>query len=721
MPRRKKIWWKPRINTKSLQSVLALIFILLGFLFLLTSIASIFGVNNPLHQFTYFLFGLTAILFPFNLFLIGLALTKIKHEIAQPRILWGSLLLTLSINIFIGSFSTSYAGWLGGWLSNNFSSLVTPIGCMLTSLVFIFIALLVIFNASINEFWTLISKYWQPVLKFYHQTLKPFVLQIFASKDTGELTQTSSELEEQRLNKKTRLEKKEDTESVIEIVDEQAATTTSRITSTAIGSQDTTQVKQTYTPPPLSLLSDSQPAVSEQDTIEKNAQIIEKTLDNFGIRARIVEVNLGPSVTQFAIDLAEGTKTSKITGLQNELALALASPTGSVRIESPIPGKRLIGIEVPNSSLSLVFLKSILESKKIQSHTSKLAIALGEDVAGKPVVADLEKWPHVLIAGQTGSGKSVLLHSMINSMLFRTNPNEVRFILVDPKRVELTSYQGIPHLQTPVIVDVEKTINAFKWAVEEMEKRYRLFQQLSARNINDFNQKTDTETLPNIVIVVDELADLMTYAANEMETLITRIAQKARATGIFMILATQRPSVNVITGLIKANIPSRIALNVTSGTDSRVIIDMIGAEKLLGRGDMLYLPPEAGKPKRIQGVFVSDEEIQRVVEYLRQFPSPYSTSMESFSTIETIDRSEQAPKISQPVDNKLLDAVQVILNHDKASASLLQRRLKIGYARAARMLDELEEIGIVGEQNGTNPRDVYREVALNYLNQFKSP
>ena len=464
--------------------------------------------------------------------------------------------------------------------------------------------------------------------------------------------------------------------------------------------------------PPLNLLSEKVGSVADRGDIKKYAAIIEKTLDSFGIQARVSEVNGGPAVTQYALEIAAGTKIAKIANLQHDLALALATPTGTVRIEAPIPGKSLVGIEVPNRSLEVVGLKNILAAETMGSHKSKLAVSLGRDTASNPVVVDLDRMPHVLVAGTTGSGKSVLINAIIASLLFRNSPDELKLILIDPKRVELTNYNGIPHLLTPVITEPEKILSALKWAMAEMDRRYKLFQQVSVRNIQGYNEMSGFQALPYIVIIVDELADLMMFAPVEIEDAITRLAQMARATGIHLVVATQRPSVDVITGLIKANIPCRIAFNVSSMIDSRVILDTPGAEKLLGRGDMLFLPPDASKPVRIQGVFVQDSEINSLIKYLK----------DSGVAPEYTEEVTQMP-IGRLVanygdeDELFEEAVRTVCQYDRASASLLQRRLRVGYARAARIIDELESAGIIGPGDGAKPRDVLVRNPDEYLAQ----
>ena len=411
-------------------------------------------------------------------------------------------------------------------------------------------------------------------------------------------------------------------------------------------------------------------------------------------------------MTQYALEVALGTKLSKITALSNDLALARAAPTGQIRIEAPIPGRSLVGIELPNHSLEFVTLKQVLESDSMKKSKSKLTVSLGLDVSGNPKIANIAKMPHVLIAGQTGSGKSVLLNSWIASLLFKTTPNEVKLILVDPKRVELTQYNSIPHLLTPVIVDVEKVVSALKWAIAEMDRRYKLFAQVGARNIDMYNELSGFQALPYIIIVVDELADIILFAPAEVEDSICRIAQMSRATGIHLVISTQRPSVDVLTGLIKANIPCRISFAVSSLTDSRVILDTPGAEKLLGRGDMLYIPPDQAKPTRIQGAYVSEPETQKLINFLKKagVAPAYTEEVTEMPTGKI--RTGAVAAEDGEKDELFEEAIKVICRHDRASASLLQRRLSIGYARAARILDQLEATGAVGPTEGAKPREV---------------
>ena len=462
--------------------------------------------------------------------------------------------------------------------------------------------------------------------------------------------------------------------------------------------------------PSLNLLSDISQKEANRGDVARNADVIEKTLESFGIRARVEEVNPGPTVTQYALKIAEGTKLSKITALANDLALSLATPTGTVRIEAPIPGRSLVGIEIPNIRPQIITLKNILSQSIFTENNDPLLVPLGLDVSGNPQAASIGKMPHVLIAGATGSGKSVLLNAWISTFLFRTKPEDLRLILVDPKRVELTLYNGIPHLLSEVIVEAKQIISALQWTVSEMEARYKEFAKLKVRNLESYNSLPDIEKKPYIVFIIDELADLMIFAAREAEDLITRIAQMARATGIHLVLATQRPSVDVITGLMKANIPTRIAFNVSSMIDSRVIIDMPGAEKLLGRGDMLFLPPDQAKPKRIQGPYINEKDVQKVVEFIKVNNPPVCYTTEVLEQKVSFNSKGLGGTFVDDGDKDPLfdEVVSLIINQDYASASFLQRKFKIGYARAARLLDQLEAAGYVGPAEGSKPREVIK-------------
>jgi S-DNA-T family DNA segregation ATPase FtsK/SpoIIIE len=449
---------------------------------------------------------------------------------------------------------------------------------------------------------------------------------------------------------------------------------------------------------PLDLLEDGASEPNSGD-IKANRLTIQKTLENFGIKVEMGEVKVGPTITQYTLKPAEGTKLAQITALANELALALAKHP--IRIEAPIPGQSLVGVEVPNERQAVVRLKELLNTENFKKKKSNLTIALGKDVAGDVWLADLGKMPHLLVAGATGSGKTVMLNAIIITLLYQNSPDDLKLILIDPKRVELILYNDIPHLLAPVITDVSKTIQVLRWTVSEMDRRFSLLAEAKKRDIESYNAETQ-EKIPYLVVVIDELADLMVVAPTEVESYIIRLTQMARATGIHLIMATQRPSVDIITGLIKANITSRIAFSVASMVDSRTILDFAGAEKLLGRGDMLFISPEIFKPKRLQAAYISDKEIKRVVEYLRNLRQPeYELNLEDLTP-------QQDRDLFLKDDELLPQAREVVLSAKKASASLLQRRLRIGYARAARLLDLLEEEGTIGPADGAKPREVLK-------------
>ncbi len=453
--------------------------------------------------------------------------------------------------------------------------------------------------------------------------------------------------------------------------------------------------------PPVDILVDKKSKPTSGD-VKGNAEVIKSTLEEFGIHVDMGEVRVGPTVTQYSFKPSKGVKLSRITALSNDLALALAAHP--IRIEAPIPGKALVGVEVPNQKTAMVSFRELLESKEFKNRPHNMAIALGKDVGGKVWFADLPRMPHLLIAGTTGSGKTVCVNTIIMSLLFENTAETLRMIMVDPKRVELTLYNGIPHLLTPVITNTQQTINALKWAIGEMERRFELLASVGSRDIASYNSRHPDTKIPHIVFIIDELADLMATAANEIEAGIIRLAQMARAVGIHLIVATQRPSVDVITGLMKANIPGRIAFSVASLIDSRTILDAPGAEKLLGRGDMLFQTAELGKPVRIQGAFISEDEMKGVVEYLRGDEEPeYDESIISQQKGGTMNMFGGASDDQDPLFD---EARKEVITSGKASTSLLQRRLKVGYARAARLIDELEEAGVIGPGQGAKPREI---------------
>ena len=485
-----------------------------------------------------------------------------------------------------------------------------------------------------------------------------------------------------------------------------------------------------YDPPPLSLLGKDKGKAKTGD-VKANANNIKRTLKEFGINVEMDAVEIGPTVTRYALKPAQGVKISRIVGLQRELELNLAS--GTIRIEAPIPGKSLVGIEVPNLSKATVGLSSLLASPEYTDSPKPLLVALGKDITGSSHFANLARMPHTLIAGTTGSGKSVTIHNLVVSLLFRNSPEQLRFIMVDPKRVELTLYDGIPHLLTPVITEAKKVLLALKWAIKEMERRYDILQAEKVQNLDSYHQKIYRpardawikagsneeekqqlpESLPYIVVIIDELADLMHSYPRELEASIVRLAQMSRAVGIHLVLATQRPSVNVITGTIKANIPTRLALQVASQIDSRTILDQVGAEKLLGQGDMLYLSGELAKPTRLQSAFIDEDELKRVVDYLKDQDSAYA-----LDNINYDDGGDNNPDAffsasvgdaDEDEDDLYAEAKQAVIEAKKASTSFLQRKLRIGYSRAARLIDALEDNGVIGAADGAKPREILVE------------
>ena len=463
-----------------------------------------------------------------------------------------------------------------------------------------------------------------------------------------------------------------------------------------------------YIYPPIDLLGADPQTGSGGNRSEmiENARKLESTLKSFGVDAKVIQISKGPTVTRYELSPSQGVKVSKIVNLADDIALNLAA--SGIRIEAPIPGKAAVGIEVPNKETQSVYMRTLLESDAFKEHPSKLAFALGQDIAGNPVVTDIAKMPHLLIAGATGSGKSVCINTLITSILYKADPKEVKLLLVDPKVVELSVYNGIPHLLIPVVTDPKKASSALNWAVREMLQRYNDFAAHGVRDIKGFNKMMEEKgdekgKMPQIVIIIDELADLMMAAPGEVEDAICRLAQMARAAGMHLIIATQRPSVDVITGVIKANIPSRLAFAVSSGIDSRTILDMVGAEKLLGKGDMLFYPQGQSKPSRLQGAFVTDQEVEAIVDFLKKSSRPYYTQ-------ETIDQITSAAKAGggdvEDSDEFFGQAVDLILEKEKASVSMLQRQFRIGYNRAARLMDDLERHGIVGPEEGSKPRKV---------------
>ena len=662
--------------------IIALSFSLLLFISLFSSA----GVLLSIKEYFYSLFGVGVIFLPFLIALLSLPLLNLRNRLTKTNVIFGSFGALLSILGLITPISQNLSGILGVNLYSVVSAIVTPIGAFIILFFSFLISTIIALNTSLDRAIATIVGAYKSIAHFF----KKIKLKIFGSPKSHFVTRTSQDNTSYQAQDASRSPKS------------QAGLTQNLV----LNSPGQGQI---WEYPPLSLLAQTNPKSANRGNVKQNAQIIEKTLESFGISAKVSEVNHGPTVTQYGLEIPMGTKLSKIIALQNDLALALATPTGNVRIEAPIPGKSLVGIEIPNISPELVSLRDILSDDRMRTSKSKLALGLGLDVSGDAILTDIGKMPHLLIAGTTGSGKSVLINAFIATLLFRASPQEVKLILVDPKRVELSDYNDIPHLLTPVIVEPEKILSSLKWALSEMDRRYKLFHNAQVRNITGYNELSGFQALPYIIIVVDELNDLMQFAPVEVEDAICRIAQMARATGIHLIVATQRPSVDVITGLIKANIPTRIAFNVSSMIDSRVIIDQPGAEKLLGRGDMLYVPPDASKPMRIQGVYVSDTEIRNLISFLKR------SGIAPEYTEEVIQMPISRMALGGAKDDLFEEAIRTICQYDRASASLLQRRLRIGYARAARLLDELEIAGIVGPGEGSKPRDVLVKNADEFL------
>ena len=470
---------------------------------------------------------------------------------------------------------------------------------------------------------------------------------------------------------------------------------------------------ENYEFPPIEILSEPEKRTLKggKKAVTDTATRLQKTLYSFGVSAKVENVSVGPAITRYELKPAEGVRVSKIANLADDIALNLAAET--IRIEAPIPGKQAVGIEVPNKETEVVHLREIIDTDSFKNHKSKLAFALGKDVAGKEIVTDIAKMPHVLIAGATGSGKSVCINTLISSIIYKAKPSEVKLLMVDPKVVELSVYNGIPHLLIPVVTDPRKAAGALAWAVQEMENRYATFAAKGVRDLKGYNESVEKEgeigKLPQIVIIIDELADLMMVAAKDVEDSICRLAQKARAAGMHLVIATQRPSVDVITGIIKANIPSRISFAVSSQVDSRTILDMIGAEKLLGKGDMLFYPSGAPKPTRIQGAFVSDAEVEKIVDFLKANGEVnYSEDiMQSIENANKTDKELEAETMEEDdTDPLLMEAIDVVVETGQASTSFIQRRFKVGYARAGRIIDQMEERGVISGYQGSKPREV---------------
>ena len=689
---RRKNPFKLKLKKEILHSIVSVFFATLSLITLLsftrqgTLLSNVFLVMDRA-------FGWTMLVVPFLLLSISLMMMSLKWSLASPSLLLGGTL------VFTGLLGLSQAGTLGKTIFSSIAIFVTGVGAGIVYLAVMLVGIMVLTNTPLEEFVLVVA---QTV-----KTTSGIIAKIFTHKAKSDNPRVfGGEKMQTKINipggmSPVSREKAEPTPPQTLLKrDVNPPDFESQINS-GVGKEGSTRI---WKYPPLSLLSADKGTKADRGDIKENATIIESTLDSFGIRAKVAEVNGGPAITQYAIKIADGTKLSKVKALQTDLALALSAPTGQIRIEAPIPGRNLVGIEIPNRSPEYVTLAEIMSHPDMKKEKSRLAIGLGLGVSGAPVIADITKMPHILVAGSTGSGKSVCLNTIITTLLFRNSPQELRLIMVDPKRVELTGYNGIPHLLTPVITETDRVISALQWATKEMDKRYKMFAEVGARNIEDYNGQSGFTALEYIVIVIDELASIMLMAPSKVEDLIVRLAQMARATGIHLVIATQRPSVNVITGLIKANIPTRIAFNVTSMIDSRVIIDSPGAEKLLGRGDMLYVPADRPLPTRIQGTYVTDKEIKALIDFLKasgEEPVEYKTEVtEKYlgTQAETPADTEQDPLFEE--------AAGVVMAAGKASTSYLQRKMSLGYNRAAKIMDQLEKAGVIGPAEGVKPRSI---------------
>jgi DNA segregation ATPase FtsK/SpoIIIE, S-DNA-T family len=685
------------LKTQTKHTILMVVFFVLALFFLMSAFGMTGVAGRFIYEKLYYLLGFGYVLMP-TLLVFGWRST-----------ISGLAFLLSSLGMMnIASNNSQSGGLLGKILSVPLVSLFDPYASIIFLGAILIISILVMFDTKLE-----LLQLMQKIINFFKKNKEDANMpeeETQPESDSDTKSETDEEEEDDSSNSESlgdkiknalRAKKEEDDEMPI--------------------SRQRRALSSTYNPPPLSLLEEDKGRPNTGD-IKANANIIKRTLANFGIEVEMDEITVGPTVTRYALKPAEGVKLSRIIGLQNDLALALAAHP--IRIEAPIPGKSLVGIEIPNRAKSLVGLATLLADDKFKNSAKNLTIALGRSISGNSVFGNLAKMPHALVAGTTGSGKSVAIHSIITSLLYRNGPDDLKLILIDPKRVELTLYNNIPHLLTPVITEAKKTILALKWAAKEMDRRYDILEAESVRNIESYHQNIhkgkkkspeEIDRLPYIVIIIDELADIMSTYPREMESAIVRLAQMSRAVGIHLILSTQRPEVNVITGLIKANIPARIALKVSSQIDSRTILDAGGAEKLLGAGDMLYSSGES-QPERLQSAFISESEVKKVVKYLTD---TYRDEVSEDIALSANPAPEDGGIFSSTLgadeddneDDELYEEARAcVVEAGKASTSYLQRRLKLGYARAARLMDNLEERGVIGPGDGAKPREVIEKI-----------
>jgi S-DNA-T family DNA segregation ATPase FtsK/SpoIIIE len=693
--RKKKL--KLNVKPETLKSVSAVFLILFGALCMWSLLAPSYNLTSVFYKYMKSFFGYGMYIFPISLIYTGIImLWPVNYKFLNLRVVIGLYFLFSLVSALAESFIKTKGGSLGFFISNILATNIGYIGSL--------IVLILAFTATL----IFISDIPVPAIHAFFEKIS--------------------------LNRKNKLDKEEDEEFVEEEESENfepqvnygskyailpsyseplegeviIPKTVSKKVSDKPEKPTLPYSDKVWDYPSLNLLEEPDNTPPDRGDVKARARIIEDTFSQFKIGVKVVETNLGPTVTQYALEPDQGIRINAVTALSENLALSLASPDASVRIQAPIPGKSLIGIEVPNNTRSKVALKTLLNSERMKNSRNKLEIVLGLDISGHVITYNIARMPHLLVAGATGSGKSVFLNSLIFSILFRNSPEECKLILIDPKRVELVAYDGIPHLISPVVTDIKKAPAVFKWAVNEMDRRYKLFESAKVNHIDKYNEKSGFQALPNIVIIVDEMAEIMMEEPAEVEKAIQRITQLARAVGIHLVLATQRPSTNVLTGTIKANIPTRISFKLPSQIDSRVIIEQAGAEKLLGKGDMLFVPPEDSKPIRIQGPNVSDPEINSLVEFLKGQGEPEYNEEVTKAPSKKID----GVAVSEDERDDLYEqAVDIVVNAQKASATLLQTRLSVGYARAARILDELEAGGVVSPAEGNRRKVLIKKDA----------
>jgi len=704
---------KKVVKDETMQSIISIIFFLVALLFILASVGKAGLVGSNVFEFFSQLFGVGYFLIPLLLGMLGVSFLKtLEQRFSITKIIFGLVFFFSALGIIEIASATS-GGAVGVMMVKPLIELFDVYSSVILLFALIVISLLVIFETHLKK----------SSLLFWRNFNKKEIAEDEDDNDVDDAVEKTVALEEKK-KKAAEVEEPEESKTTLGGIFAKKEKK-EELPEFELGGLRAHTFSKTYVPPPLSLLENDKgkPGVGD---VKANANIIKRTLQNFGIDVEMDEITIGPTVSRYAMKPAEGVRLSKIVSLQDNLALALAAPT--IRVEAPIPGKSLVGIEVPNSSKTVVGLGSLLNESAYKNSPKPLLTSIGKNVSGDAVFYDLAKMPHLLIAGTTGSGKSVTVHALLTSLLYRNGPDLLKFIMVDAKRVELTLYNKIPHLLTPVITDAKKTILALKWAAKEMDRRYDTLESHSVRDISSYHKnilepalkknkdaEDLPETMPYIVVVIDELADLMQAFPRELEASIVRLAQMSRAVGIHLILSTQRPSVNVITGLIKANIPTRIALKVQSQIDSRTIIDKAGAEKLVGQGDMLFSSQDAPEPVRIQSPYISEGEVKDVVKYLID---SYKDEIPQGDL--GLVGGDRGPDEKNPIfdsgfdddksgadDDELYEeAKEIVIQAGKASTSYIQRKLRVGYARAARLIDILEEKGVIGPADGSKPREV---------------